>query len=241
MNRCVTWRRKPLNHKRKIPSKEQILKTLISKNVQKETPTDLSEYVSHKDIVDREKLIAMYSKEAEDNSTVVSPIHSLDSLSELLKHEIIKSKLSPIACFLPDRETGCQPLIPVWDRFTQIEECELFCENEFSSQVERNSKLAQFDCAITGVDFLVAETGVAVVLSDRPSGRIGSLITPYHWIIAHVSQIVPDLNTLFSISGITKCSALTLISGPSRTADIEKVIVYGVHGPLTVHVFLCDF
>jgi L-lactate dehydrogenase complex protein LldG len=95
------------------------------------------------------------------------------------------------------------------------------------------------DVGITGVDSLIAETGT-VVLATRPDQpRAVSLLPPVHIVVAHRDQIVPDLFDLFargSEAGLPAC--LSLITGPSKTGDIELKLVTGVHGPGEVHVVL---
>ena len=98
------------------------------------------------------------------------------------------------------------------------------------------------DLGITGVDQLIAETGT-IVLSARPGEpRSLSLLPPVHSAVAETSQILPDLFDLFSanIWGEQPAppSCLTLITGPSKTGDIELRLVTGVHGPGEVHVVL---
>jgi L-lactate dehydrogenase complex protein LldG len=99
------------------------------------------------------------------------------------------------------------------------------------------------DAAITGCEALVARTG-SIVLSSKTSGRIPSVYTPIHICIAYTSQLVYDLKDaipklLQKYNGQLP-SLVTLATGPSRTADIEKTLVVGVHGPKEVYLFLVD-
>lgn len=99
------------------------------------------------------------------------------------------------------------------------------------------------DAAITGCESLVARTG-SIVLSARNSGRITSVYTPVHICIAFTSQLVYDIkDALVLMKNKYKGnlpSLVTLATGPSRTADIEKTLVVGVHGPKEVYLFLVD-
>jgi L-lactate utilization protein LutC len=103
---------------------------------------------------------------------------------------------------------------------------------------------AQFaaEVGITGVDYLIAETGSIVLLTapDRP--RSFSLLPPVHIAVAERAQLLPDLFDLFERHDWLKTmpSCLTLITGPSKTGDIELRLVTGVHGPGEVHVVLID-
>ena len=85
---------------------------------------------------------------------------------------------------------------------------------------------------------LVAETGTVVVSSRLLGGRRPSLVDPVHVVEARADQLVPDLATALTViePELRASSAVTLITGPSRTADIEQTLIRGVHGPGDVHV-----
>jgi L-lactate utilization protein LutC len=100
------------------------------------------------------------------------------------------------------------------------------------------------EIGISNVHCLIAETGT-VVMSSRPNEpRSVSLLPPVHIALADRSQLLPDLYDLFDLfsplsSDIPSC--LTLITGPSKTGDIELKLVTGVHGPGEIHVIVCDW
>lgn len=96
------------------------------------------------------------------------------------------------------------------------------------------------DIGITGVDYLIAETGSAVHLSKPADPRSGSLLPPIHIALADKSQILPDLFDLFDRLGGVLPSGATIITGPSKTGDIELKLVTGVHGPGEIHVVVVD-
>ena len=107
---------------------------------------------------------------------------------------------------------------------------------------ERKANAFAMDCGVTGVDYAVAETGSLVVCSSPERGRSVSLLGNVHIALVHEEQIVPDLYDLFPRLRADYLGALpsnvTLITGPSKTADIELQLVVGVHGPGAVHVVL---
>ncbi|HLJ95559.1 MAG TPA: lactate utilization protein, partial [Gemmataceae bacterium] len=100
------------------------------------------------------------------------------------------------------------------------------------------------DLGISVPDFLIAETGTIVLRARPDEPRSVSLLPPVHVVVAERAHLVPDLFDLFenqAPSGIPRLpSCLTLITGPSKTGDIELRLVTGVHGPGDVHVFLID-
>lgn len=99
--------------------------------------------------------------------------------------------------------------------------------------------LFSVDVAITGVAAAIAETGTIVCTSGPDQARGASLIPPVHVAIVSASQILPDLcDCLAQLGGDNLQANVNLISGPSKTADIEGILVTGVHGPVEVHVVL---
>ena len=104
--------------------------------------------------------------------------------------------------------------------------------------------LANCDVSITGCEYLVARTGTIVMSAAQKSGRNVSVYAPIHICIAYTKQIVYDLkDALQGIKdryGNNLPSLMTFATGPSRTADIEKTLVVGVHGPKEVYLFLVE-
>ena len=104
--------------------------------------------------------------------------------------------------------------------------------------------LAGCDIAITSCEFLVARTGSVVLSAAQQSGRTVSVYAPIHICIAYTDQLVYDVReTLEKMKEKypgNLPSMITFATGPSRTADIEKTLVVGVHGPKEVYVILVD-
>lgn len=105
-----------------------------------------------------------------------------------------------------------------------------------------NQDLEGCDAAITSCEYLVARTGSMILSSAQQSGRTVSVYAPIHICIAYTDQLVYDiaegLELLRKEYGEAFPSLVTLATGPSRTADIEKTLVVGVHGPREVFCFL---
>lgn len=115
-----------------------------------------------------------------------------------------------------------------------------------SSAEERftDKDLAGCDVSVTSCEYLVARTGSIVMSAAQPSGRTTSVYAPIHVCIAFTNQLVYDVKdalTLLKEKYVGKLpSLITFATGPSRTADIEKTLVVGVHGPKEVYCFLVD-
>ncbi len=106
------------------------------------------------------------------------------------------------------------------------------------------SALLKATAGLTGCEYLVARFGSVVVSSKGQSGRRIYVYPETHIVLAFISQIVPDIKD--ALSNIRKKyknslpSMISFITGPSRTADIEKTLVMGAHGPKELYVFLVD-
>ena len=115
-------------------------------------------------------------------------------------------------------------------------------EERFDSFTE--VELADSDAAVTTCELLIARTGSIVMSAAGPSGRTVSVYTPIHICIAYTDQLVYDirdgLQMLKEKYQNHLPSLITFATGPSRTADIEKTLVVGVHGPKEVYLFLVD-
>ncbi|MEN3037595.1 MAG: lactate utilization protein [Candidatus Kryptonium sp.] len=109
--------------------------------------------------------------------------------------------------------------------------------DQIITQPHLEKQLADIDASITGCDFLIAETGTIVFIHKENKFKSAVLLPRIHIVIANRSQIIPTLEELFKRIG-GNFDSIFLITGPSRTADIEKVLVRGVHGPQKVYLIL---
>ncbi|MCS3799748.1 lactate utilization protein C [Niastella sp. OAS944] len=131
-----------------------------------------------------------------------------------------------------------------WDKIYCREEGlrKILAENQFTNY--SHNDLASCDTAITTCEWLVARTGSIVMSAAQESGRTVSVYAPIHICIAYTSQLVYDVKDALlkareKYAGNLP-SLITFATGPSRTADIEKTLVVGIHGPKEVYVFLVD-
>lgn len=95
------------------------------------------------------------------------------------------------------------------------------------------------DAGLTGCDGAVASTGSVLLKSSPDAGRMISLAPLTHIVLVQAQQIVADLLDLLGPEGPVSqspASGMVLVTGPSKTADIELNLVTGVHGPKHVHV-----
>ncbi len=103
---------------------------------------------------------------------------------------------------------------------------------------------SEADAGITGCEVLIARSGSILLSNGNASGRRLGIFPPLHIVMAKTDQIVPDLKEAFAFLrqkyGGTLPSMVSTITGPSRTADIEKTLVQGAHGPKELFVLLVD-
>ena len=113
---------------------------------------------------------------------------------------------------------------------------------------DRSTRLQALDpvpICISGADAGIAESGTLVVMSGPGRGRLASLLPPIHLAILPADHIVRTLPNAFALleaewgsDVVRDRSNITLITGPSRTADIEQSLTLGVHGPKEIHVVI---
>jgi L-lactate dehydrogenase complex protein LldG len=99
-------------------------------------------------------------------------------------------------------------------------------------------QVADCDLGVTGVDLALADTGTIALCSSIDRSPLASLLPRVHLALAHASDLCVDLNV--ALSRLEDESRFVLITGPSRTADIELTVTLGVHGPEVLHVWVID-
>ena len=121
----------------------------------------------------------------------------------------------------------------------------IYCNTDkWNAKFSNTINLPGCDASITDCEFLVARTGTIVMSAAQQSGRTVSVYAPIHICIAYTSQLVYDVkDALLKVKekyAGNIPSLITFATGPSRTADIEKTLVTGVHGPKEVYCFLVE-
>lgn len=101
---------------------------------------------------------------------------------------------------------------------------------------------AAADIGITSADYALAATGTFVMLASPHEARLISLLPPVHIAVIPRSRIIANLDELLSVlpKPAEQTSSMVLITGPSRTADIEQILVRGVHGPGEIHAVIVE-
>jgi L-lactate dehydrogenase complex protein LldG len=96
------------------------------------------------------------------------------------------------------------------------------------------------DIGITSADYALADTGTLVTIASPAEARLISLLPPSHIAAVPIDRLLTGLDELFTLVPMPadRSSSMVLITGPSRTADIEQILVRGVHGPGQIQVVL---
>ncbi len=130
-----------------------------------------------------------------------------------------------------------------WEKIYSIESGWLDDMSEYQFDPVNTDELASCDASITLCEHLIARTGTIVLSSQQLSGRTCSVYAPIHICVAYTHQLVYDISdslAQFKQEANFMPSMISYATGPSRTADIEKTLVVGVHGPKEVYCFLVD-
>ena len=109
---------------------------------------------------------------------------------------------------------------------------------------DKEKELLNTDIGLTLCECLVARTGSVIITSKQASGRRLPVYANFHIVVAYTSQLVSTMKDALKLIrekyNKQLPSMISAITGPSRTADIEKILVQGAHGPKEIFVFLID-
>jgi L-lactate dehydrogenase complex protein LldG len=107
-------------------------------------------------------------------------------------------------------------------------------------QTGLKQSLATIDAGIVEADYAIAPTGTLVMIGNPARPRSLSLVPPNNIVLLRCARILPDLAAVLHAVGPQTVAAhpMVMVTGPSRTADIEKRIVIGVHGPKELYVVI---
>ena len=213
------------------------IRASLGRTVGRSAPDRLPAFLMQTSDVDQQSLIVEFESENEKVGGKVAHVHSREDVTKYLESLLVSGDSVSISDgFLIEdlrlREWLLEHRTHVvtWPETTSIE--------------EYKRKLLQCDTGVTCADYALADTGTVVLLSGREHHRLASLLPPVHVCLLPTDRILPNLTSLLdhisdeSYSRERPPHALTCITGPSRTADIEQTITTGVHGPKALHVLL---
>jgi L-lactate dehydrogenase complex protein LldG len=174
--------------------------------------------------LDRDSLVAMFRENLEAVGGKVSVVNDITEASAIISGIVGTEKKVAVSDDSIVQQLG-EGIADHADVFTNVSGAELF----------------DFDFGITGAQWGIAETGTLVLESGKERNRLASLVPPVHIAVIeakNIRQRMSEVLTLVSESELSR--AVTFITGPSRTSDIELTLAIGVHGPAELHVILID-
>ncbi len=180
--------------------------------------------------MEKNVICQVMAKKARDVGTIVQ---QMDSVSQALSYATelaAQKKYKTLAC----------PGLDQTDRDKLEQLCRSKGLNLLASPLRDSAD--SIDACLTWADAGIAETGTLMIKSDSEDTRIGTMLSTTHVAMLPVSNIVkdalavePDLDDILKAPS---ASYTAFITGPSRTADIERVLAIGVHGPVELHLLL---
>jgi len=205
--------------------------------------------------INQELVAAFKEKAALVSATVVEK----QSLAEAMEYAVEVCQAKEPAQLLANENCEKGPLGPLGcpTRVTKILAAPSLTDEEFASLTKLcegkkiqcikdglRDHLAGIDVGFTFADLGVAGSGTCLANTDKEDVRLSGMISEIHILVLQKSQIYPDLPSVAQILRDRmkdgKRTYSTFITGPSRTADIERVGAIGVHGPLELHIILLE-
>jgi L-lactate dehydrogenase complex protein LldG len=173
--------------------------------------------------------ISLFKQRAGSSGSKVHLVDDINSLKAIVKNIIPKHSLVAVGF-----KNGFEKGLPVSISEMLPDSCKL------TEAAKPTEELFNIDVAITDVDLAIAETGSIALSSTPQCSRLVSLTPTVHIALIWPEQIISDLmdwsGGLISTERNKLPSGFNLISGPSKTADIEIKLVIGVHGPAELHL-----
>ena len=184
---------------------------------------------------ERAGLLAQFESELLTIGVRVHQASSIDSASEYVQRIALERKTKTIVA--ADAEVVERIALP-----NRLRSAGIRYVTE-ASDADLRSIAIDAGIGVSGVDYALADTGTLVLLARKGQPRLISLVPPVHIAIVKADQVVHGLDDLFGLLRLEKGvndlgSAVTFITGASRTADIELTLVVGVHGPQELHVVM---
>jgi L-lactate dehydrogenase complex protein LldG len=160
-------------------------------------------------------------------SKIKSTSEAIDYITDTIKKDMHQSKIIAVPEFTD----------------SQLDQLQVKAPDVQIIQKDLSKYTKGIPFAVTNAEFGIAETGTLVINSKNMDKRLATMIPDIHFamlldskIVATAEDLIPELNKILSESS----GYLAFVTGASRTADIERVLVVGVHGPLELHILIIE-
>jgi len=176
-------------------------------------------------------LVARFAERATDMASTVERIASLADVPRAVARYVDALDLPPTLAMQKSHEGVCWPALADLDWSLH------------GLAIEARPTVGDDRLGITGCFCAIAETGTLVFTTDAATPTASMLLPDTHVCVVRTARIVPGMEEAFALvrrEHDVMPRAVNLVSGPSRTGDIEQTIVLGAHGPFRVHILLVD-
>jgi len=188
--------------------------------------------------ISTDELLARFTREAEAAGAEVASASSHDAAREQIRQWLQANGARQVVTTSTPRVTALAL------NGLALPGIEIDSLGDLNDTGEKRRRALAADVGISDADYGLADTGTLAVRATPAQGRLASLLPPVHIAVLSRQRIVPDLATCFRALDVReearRTSLLTLITGPSRTADIEQTLTVGVHGPGALYILLVD-
>jgi len=174
-------------------------------------------------------LLAKFMTRATDMESTVERVADRSQIPAAVARYVNALELPPAIAAQKSRKGVC------WPEFADLD------WKGASLVVEARPTLGDDRLGITGTFCAIAETGTLVVLTGADSPTATTLLPDTHIAVVRADRIVSGMEEAFALVRFEKGRpprAINMISGPSRTGDVEQTIVLGAHGPFRVHILV---
>jgi L-lactate dehydrogenase complex protein LldG len=174
-------------------------------------------------------LVRRFLDRATDMASTVERIGSPEEIPAAVARYLAALKLPPSLAMQASRSGVC------WPEFADLD------WKSAGLDIEARPTVGDDRIGITGTFCAIAETGTLVLVTGEPWPAASALLPDTHFAVVRADRIVPGMEEAFALVRAERPAmprALHLISGPSRTGDIEQTIVLGAHGPYRVHILV---
>lgn len=227
-------------------SKEDLLNRIraaVGRTASSTAPTPLAPFDFPPANLNQQSLVERFILELERVGGHVVLVHSSEEIEAYVK-SLLPLHKDPVVA-VSDSTSACEPGIRecLENPTVRMISPRDLVQVEAPADNYKNA-LIQADLGITSCDYAIADSGTLVLISSREQQQMISLVPVVHLCLLDASRLVENLSELllelqkfFDRKDETP-HRITLITGPSRTADIEQTVAIGVHGPTELHVLI---
>lgn len=183
---------------------------------------------------DHDGLVSQFQQELEKVTGEFHKVNSAKEIAQIVSHVLTEESFTSVAIAGSGLQAEvAQHVLNANPQITLIDVAPMKFE-------ERKNNLAKTDTAVVKADYAIADIGSIVIIYDETPSNIINFLPDCIFAIVSASNLVANQFELFEKIAPQKAKDMVFVTGPSRTADIEKILVLGAHGPRRLLVFMID-